>query len=50
MRDYNLMRNMLVFIGCSDAELNLVDFQRFGDVLAVRGELPRLRQEGLMVA
>lgn len=22
MRDYNLMRNMLVFIGCSDGELN----------------------------
>ena len=48
MRDYNLMRNMLVFIGCSDAELNLVDFQRFDDVLAVRGELSRLRQEGLV--
>ncbi|WP_417062539.1 hypothetical protein [Ellagibacter isourolithinifaciens] len=48
MRDYNLMRNMLVFIGCSDGDLNLVDFQRFGDVSAVRGELSRLRQEGLI--
>lgn len=48
MRDYNLMRNLLVFIGCSDSKLNLVDFQRFGDVSAVRSELSRLRQEGLV--
>jgi hypothetical protein len=48
MRDYNLMRNMLVFIGCSDGDLNLVDFQRFGDVSAVRGELSRLRQDGIV--
>ena len=48
MRDYNLMRNMLVFIGRSDGELNLVDFRWFDDVLAVRGELSRLRQEGLV--
>lgn len=48
MRDYNLMRNMLVFIGCSDRELNLVDFQHFGDVSPVRSELSRLREEGLV--
>ncbi|MDY2626159.1 MAG: hypothetical protein SOV74_07590 [Coriobacteriales bacterium] len=48
MRDYNLMRNMLVFISCSDGDLNRVDFQRFGGVSAVRGELSRLRQEGLV--
>ena len=48
MRDYNLMRNMLVFIDRSDRELNLVDFQRFDSVSPVKGELSRLRQEGLV--
>lgn len=48
MRDYNLMRNMLVFIDRSDRELNLVDFQHFGAVFLVRGELYRLREEGLV--
>ena len=48
MRDYNLMRNMLVFIGRSDGELNLVDFQRFDSVSPVQGELFRLREEGLV--
>lgn len=48
MRDYNLMRNMLVFIDRSDKELNFVDFQHFGAVFPVRGELLRLRKEGLV--
>ena len=48
MRDYNLMRNMLVFIDRSDRELNLVDFQHFDSVSPVQGELSRLQQEGLV--
>lgn len=48
MRDYNLMRNMLVFIDRSDRELNLVDFQQFDSVSPVQGELSRLRKEGLV--
>lgn len=42
------MRNMLVFIDRSDRELNLVDFQHFGAVFPARGELYRLREEGLV--
>lgn len=48
MRDYNLMRNILVFIGCSGGDCTVVHYQQFGDVSAVRGELSRLRQEGLI--
>ena len=48
MRDYNLMRNMLVFIGRSNRELNLVDFQQFDSVSPVQGELSRLMEEGLV--
>lgn len=47
MRDYNLMRNMLVFIS-NGGERALNDFCHFGDVHSVREELSRLRGEGLI--
>ncbi|MSS25189.1 MULTISPECIES: hypothetical protein [unclassified Collinsella] len=47
MRDYNLMRNMLVFIS-NDGERALNDLCHFGDVRSVGKELSRLREEGLI--
>ena len=47
MRDYNMMRNMLVFIS-NGGERALNDFCHFGDVYPVREELSRLREEGLI--
>lgn len=47
MRDYNLMRNMLVFIS-NDVERALNDFCHFGDVRSVGKELSRLREDGLI--
>lgn len=47
MRDYNMMRNMLVFISsCGERALN--DFCHFGDVYSVQEELSRLQEEGLI--
>ena len=47
MRDYNLMRNMLVFIS-NGGERAINDFCHFGDVHSVGQELSRLREEGLI--
>lgn len=47
MRDYNLMRNMLVFIS-NGGERAINDFCHFGDVRSVGQELSRLREEGLI--
>ena len=48
-RDYNLMRSVLVFIGCSDEELNFSDFfGHFEKAFPVQDELSRLRREGLI--
>ena len=47
MRDYNLMRNMLVFVSNGE-ERALNDFCHFGDVRSVGKELSRLREEGLI--
>lgn len=47
MRDYNMMRNMLVFIS-NGGERALNDFCHFGDVYSVREELSRLIEEGLI--
>ena len=42
MRDYNMMRNMLVFVS-SGRERDISDFFHFGDVRPVGQELSRLR-------
>ncbi|MGE9911854.1 hypothetical protein ACQQ9Y_07605 [Atopobiaceae bacterium SGI.236] len=42
MRDYNMMRNMLVFVS-SGRERDISDFCHFGDVRSVGQELSRLR-------
>lgn len=47
MRDYNMMRNMLVFVS-SGWERDISDFCHFGDVRSVGQELSRLREEGLI--
>lgn len=47
MRDYNMMRNMLVFVS-HDGERALSEFCHFGDARSVGQELSRLREEGLI--
>ena len=47
MRDYNMMRNMLIFVS-NGGERALNDFCHFGDARSVGQELSRLREEGLI--
>lgn len=47
MRDYNMMRDMLMFVS-NGGERVLNDFCDFGQITDVTRELSRLREEGLI--
>ena len=48
MRDYDLMRNILLTVSLSSKPLNLVDFADLAKLNKIKEELARLKEEGLI--
>ena len=48
MRDYELMRNILLAVVHAEKELQVRDFAQYGELNGIKEELERLKEEGLI--